>query len=116
MVPTHNSELAAAVALYMLFADGEASPEVYGAAADRQQASIVFDVANQMVKMTPALAKRAKILTANKRISVVVKIVVTKNILKLIVPSEPLTAISTMLRNTLSVDAALLPLTEYPTA
>ena len=53
----------------MLFADGEASPEVYGAAADRQQASIVFDVANQMVKMTPALAKRAKILTANKRIS-----------------------------------------------
>ena len=69
MVPTHNSELAAAIALYMLFADGEASPEVYGAAADRQQASIVFDVANQMVKMTPALAKRAKILTANKRIS-----------------------------------------------
>ena len=48
--------------------------------------------------------------------TVVVKIVVTKNILKLIVPSEPLTAISTMLRNTLSVDAALLPLTEYPTA
>ena len=35
MVPTHNSELAAAIALYMLFADGEASPEVYGAAADR---------------------------------------------------------------------------------
>ena len=70
-IPKKNgkSELAAAVALYMLFADGEASPEVYGAAADRQQASIVFDVANQMVKMTPALAKRAKILTANKRIS-----------------------------------------------
>ena len=52
----------------------------------------------------------------NTDITVVVKIVVTKNILKLIVPSEPLTAISTMLRNTLSVDAALLPLTEYPTA
>lgn len=51
-----------------------------------------------------------------KELAVVVKIVVTKNILKLIVPSEPLTAISTMLRNTLSVDAALLPLTEYPTA
>ncbi len=68
MVPTHNSELAAAIALYMLFADGEASPEVYGAAADRQQAAIVFDVANQMVKLTPALAKRSKILGANKRI------------------------------------------------
>lgn len=40
-----KSELAAAVALYLLYADGEASPEVYGAASDRQQASIVFDVA-----------------------------------------------------------------------
>ena len=69
-IPKKNgkSELAAAIALYMLFADGEASPEVYGAAADRQQAAIVFDVANQMVKLTPALAKRSKILGANKRI------------------------------------------------
>ena len=39
-----KSELAAAVALYLLFADNEPSAEVYGAAADRQQASIVFDV------------------------------------------------------------------------
>ena len=69
-IPKKNgkSELAAAIALYMLFADGEASPEVYGAAADRQQAAIVFDVANQMVKLSPALAKRSKILGANKRI------------------------------------------------
>lgn len=58
----------AAVALYLLFGDGEPSAEVYGAAADRQQASIVFDVAAQMVKMTPALLKRSKILGANKRI------------------------------------------------
>ena len=43
-----KSELAAAVALYLLFADNEPSAEVYGAAADRQQASIVFDVANQI--------------------------------------------------------------------
>ena len=68
MVPTHNSELAAAVALYLLYADGEPSAEVYGAAADRQQASIVFDVANQMVQMTPALMKRSKIMGATKRI------------------------------------------------
>jgi len=69
-IPKKNgkSELAAAIALYLLYADGEASPEVYGAAADRQQASIVFDVANQMVQMTPALAKRSKILNAGKRI------------------------------------------------
>ena len=39
-----KSELAAAVALYLLYADNEPSAEVYGAAADRQQASIVFDV------------------------------------------------------------------------
>ena len=63
-----KSELAAAVALYLLYADNEPSAEVYGAAADRQQASIVFDVANQMVKMSPALMKRSKIMTATKRI------------------------------------------------
>lgn len=63
-----KSELAAAVALYLLYADNEPSAEVYGAAADRQQASIVFDVANQMVRMTPALMKRSKIMGATKRI------------------------------------------------
>ena len=68
MVPTHNSELAAAVALYLLYADGEPSAEVYGAAADRQQASIVYDVAKRMVEMTPALQKRSKIMAATKRI------------------------------------------------
>ena len=69
-IPKKNgkSELAAAIALYLLFGDGEPSAEVYGAAADRQQASIVFDVANQMLQMTPALMRRAKILSANKRI------------------------------------------------
>ena len=63
-----KSELAAAVALYLLYADGEASPEVYGAAADRQQASIVMGVAAEMVKMSPSLMKRSKIMTAGKRI------------------------------------------------
>ena len=69
-IPKKNgkSELAAAIALYMLYADGEASPEVYGAAADRQQASIVFDVAKRMVEMTPGLLKRSKIMGATKRI------------------------------------------------
>ena len=61
-----KSELAAAVALYLLFADNEPSAEVYGAAADRQQASIVFDVAHQMVQMTPALLKRCKIMAHKK--------------------------------------------------
>ena len=69
-IPKKNgkSELPAAVALYLLYADNEPSAEVYGAAADRQQASIVFDVARQMVDMTPALVKRSKIMAAGKRI------------------------------------------------
>ena len=63
-----KSELAAAIALYLLYADNEPSAEVYGAAADRQQASIVFDVAKQMVEMSPALMKRSKLMGATKRI------------------------------------------------
>ena len=69
-IPKKNgkSELAAALALYLLYADDEPSAEVYGAAADRQQASIVFEVAKQMVEMSPALLKRSKIMAATKRI------------------------------------------------
>ena len=63
-----KSELAAAIALYLLYADNEPSAEIYGAAADRQQASIVFDVAKQMVEMLPALMKRSKLMGATKRI------------------------------------------------
>lgn len=69
-IPKKNgkSELAAAVALLLTCGDGEERAEVYGCAADRQQAAIVFDVAVDMVSMCPALAKRVKILTAQKRI------------------------------------------------
>ena len=63
-----KSELAAAIALYLLYANNEPSAEVYGAAADRQQASIVFDVAKQMVEMSPALMKRSKLMGVTKRI------------------------------------------------
>ena len=67
-LPTHNSELAAAVALLLCCGDGEERAEVYGCAADRQQATIVFDVAADMVRMCPALNKRVKILASQKRI------------------------------------------------
>jgi len=71
-VPKKNgkSELAAAVALYLLFADGEPAAEIYSAAADRMQASIVFNVAASMVRMCPALEKRCKIIDSVKRIVV----------------------------------------------
>lgn len=63
-----KSELAAAVALLLTCGDGEQRAEVYGCAADRQQASIVFEVAADMVRMCPALNKRVKILASQKRL------------------------------------------------
>jgi len=38
-------DLRPGVALYLLLADGEEGAEIYGAACDREQASIVFNVA-----------------------------------------------------------------------
>ena len=43
-----KSTLAAAIALYVLFCDGEPGAEVYSAAGDREQAGIVFDIAKTM--------------------------------------------------------------------
>jgi phage terminase large subunit-like protein len=69
-IPKKNgkSELAAAVALLLTCGDHEERAEVYGCAADRQQASIVFEVAADMVRMCPSLNRRVKILAATKRI------------------------------------------------
>lgn len=63
-----KSELAAAIALLLTCGDREERAEVYGCAADRQQASIVFDVAADMVRLCPALSRRVKILASTKRI------------------------------------------------
>lgn len=62
-----KSELAAAVALLLTCGDGEERAEVYGCAADRGQATIVFDVAADMVRMNKALNKRVKILQSQKK-------------------------------------------------
>ena len=63
-----KTELAAAIALYLLCADHEQRAEIYGAAADRQQASLVYSVAADMIRLSPALHKRCKILDSRKRI------------------------------------------------
>lgn len=63
-----KSELCAALALYGLCADGEWSAEVYGAAADRQQASIIFDVAVDMVDQNATLRKHIKPVLSRKRL------------------------------------------------
>jgi len=63
-----KSELAAGVALRLLFADSEPGAEIYSAAADREQASIVFHVAAEMVRMNKKLGQRCKVLDSTKRI------------------------------------------------
>jgi len=70
MLPRKNgkSELAAAIALYGLLADGEAGAEVYSAAADKDQAGIVFGVAAQMIRNDPQLAQACYIVDSQKRI------------------------------------------------
>lgn len=69
-IPKKNgkSELGAGIALKLLFADGEPSAEIYSAAADRDQAAIVFNVAADMVRYSPALGKRCKIVDSTHRI------------------------------------------------
>ncbi len=56
-VPRKNgkSSLGGALALYLLFADGEQGAEIYSAAADTDQAAIVFGVAKGMVEQDPDL-------------------------------------------------------------
>lgn len=63
-----KSELAAAIALLLTCGDGEYGGEVYGCASDRQQASIVFDVACGMVEQCPALRQRIKPVMSQKRL------------------------------------------------
>lgn len=74
-IPKKNgkSELAAALALYHLFADGEMNAEVYLCAADRENASIVYNAAVFMVKSAPWTAKmiargELKVIESRKRI------------------------------------------------
>lgn len=62
-VPRKNgkSNLASGIALFLLFADGEKGAEIYSAAADRDQAHIVFDLAKTMTDKAPQLNKISKI-------------------------------------------------------
>lgn len=59
-VPRGNgkSTFAAGLALYLLTVGGERSGKIYGAAADKSQAAIVFETAVKMVEASPLLAKR----------------------------------------------------------
>ena len=63
-----KSELAAAIALYLLFADGEMGGEIYSCAADINQASIVYNTAKAMVEQCGDLAGISKLVPSTKRI------------------------------------------------
>jgi phage terminase large subunit-like protein len=59
-IPKKNgkTQLIAGLALYMLLCDNEPGAEVYVAAADREQARILFNAAKAMVEANPQLKKR----------------------------------------------------------
>lgn len=69
-IPKKNgkSTLAAGLGLYMLAADGEHGSQVYSAAADRDQASIVHGEAIAMVDAAPKLARQLRINRSTKTI------------------------------------------------
>lgn len=70
MLPRKNgkTELAAALAIYFLLFDGEIGGEVYSAAADKDQAALVFNVAAQMIRNDPELEAVCEIVDSQKRI------------------------------------------------
>lgn len=70
MLPRKNgkSELCAALAIYFLLFDGEVGAEVYSAAADKDQAALVFNVAAAMIRNDPELDAQCEIVDSQKRI------------------------------------------------
>jgi phage terminase large subunit-like protein len=64
-----KSALASAIALYLLIADDQGAPEIYLAARDRWQASIVFENCARMVRQSPALARQVEIIDSRKVIT-----------------------------------------------
>lgn len=69
-VPKKNgkSELGAGIALLGLLLDEEHGAEVYSAASTRDQASLVFRVAAQMVRNNPVLSSMCRIVDSTKTI------------------------------------------------
>ena len=67
-IPKKNgkSTLGAGLSLYMLVGDGEEGAEIYSAAADRAQASIIYNEAENMVKASPELSSHLLCTTSRK--------------------------------------------------
>lgn len=69
-VPRKNgkSAMLGGLVCYVLFCDGERGAEIYSAAADRDQAVLVFDQAKGMILQEPELSSRAKIYATYKSV------------------------------------------------
>lgn len=63
-----KSSIFSGLSLYLLLADREPGAEIYSAAVDRDQASIVFNEAANMAEASPHLSSRLQIVRSTKRI------------------------------------------------
>ena len=68
LVPTHNSTLIAAIGAYLLCADKEPGAQIYSAAADRNQAGLIYNQMEAMVKDSKALSSVLQIRNSKKTI------------------------------------------------
>lgn len=64
-----KSTLLAGIGLYLLVMDGENGAEVYGAAADREQASVVYREAASMVRASPNLSRVLEVIDSRRTIA-----------------------------------------------
>jgi phage terminase large subunit-like protein len=60
--------LAAALALYLLLADGEYGAEVYSCAADKNQAGLIYREAMIMAQQNESIRRRVKVIESGKQI------------------------------------------------
>lgn len=64
-----KSTLLAGIGLYLLVADGENGAEIYGAACDREQASVVYREAANMVRASPQLSRVLEVVDSRRTIA-----------------------------------------------
>ncbi len=69
-IPRKNSKttMAAGFVIEGLFCEGEPGAEIYSAAGDRDQATLVYVPVREMIAKNPRFARRCKVYSATKRI------------------------------------------------
>lgn len=63
-----KTEMAAALGLYMLTLGGGSNRQIYGAAADREQAALVYTASTHMMRNSKPLSKRIREIPSKKRL------------------------------------------------